>query len=429
MASPHLLKGDIEAANSNAAPVIKDSAEALEKGSETWRDEEKLEKSLDNLDHRLNVVQAEAEKNGENIDRQEALERLKAEADRFTNQDANGRYSMKTRLDVIKDNWENRKGFWQFLKTSFADLFFKYGAVRTSLPGLNLINYAQKEAQEFKEEYGELGEDVLDKANQTRRGLRHKKNIEKEGPEALMLVKSGLSAFRTKASVTGKQALLDLVHGKNGKMNPKEYVMKNIDTSDLAALEKKYPKTFASQAQHYGVKARKLKGKAAVFELSTRLFDWYLHPAHRTRASVGEEVKEVAVGLVPFSSTFSFLQDGAAELNHLPTWAKYSILAGEFGLDVATTLGLAASVFTGGTVAPVVAGASFAGKTALRTGVRKMATKSVEKSAARNTAKGAMGVVSKMGTKTRETLFSTFSAKVLVGYGSLSALSALALYE
>lgn len=402
----------------------------VKEATETWTKEDELGEKLDVAEKRIEAVQAEAADNGENLSFEEAKDRVEQEVDRFTDE-KNGRYTMKTRWEVMKDNWSTRekgfKGFFKFAKQTFVD-FFKYGAIKKVVPGLNMINYAKEAGVELMNRHGEDAEALLDKAKEGKAALRDKKNIEKEGAQAVLMVKASLSEFRKQASLKGKQAFLDIVHSGHGKRKPKDYLLEQIDTTELKKIQKRFPHTFASMAEDYGVKARKLRGKAAAFELSTRIFDWYLAPSQRTRSSVWDEVKEVGYNFIPFSTAYDVLKDGASDLNHLPTWAKYSIIVGETGLDVASVFGYAASIFTGGTTAPLVAGAATAAKGTLRTGLRKLAGHGAEVAAVKQGTRSLAGVLGKLGTKTRETLFSSTSAKVLAGPVAFSGLSAVADY-
>lgn len=397
---------------------------------DTWTDEESLESSLDRVEHRTNAVQTAAEESGTTMTTADAREVVEEEIDRFTTKDSRGHRTMKSKWTVIKDNWEDREkglaGFFKFFRKSFVDSFFEHGAIAKAVPGLNVLNYARLEKERWEKEHGATVESIQDGAKDVKAGLRDKKNIEKEGSMAVVAVKEGLGKFRSMASLKGKQALLDVAHGKHGKLDPKDYLMNQVDTQDLKALQRKYPHTFASMAEDYGVKARKVRGKAAVFELSTRVFDWYLAPSHRTRDSLWDEVKEVGYNFVPFSTAYDVWQDGASDLNHLPMWAKYSIIVGETGLDVLSVGGYAASIFTGGTAAPLVAGASTVAKGTLRTGVRKLAGAGVEAATIKQGGRSVAGFVGKMSAQSREVLLSTTSAKVLVGAVALSSLSSLA---
>ncbi len=433
------LSREVKAAKGEVDPALKVANDNIELGEKVWKDEKLLKQGNDVLEEKIVETQEEAAKAGGGLTKQEALAKVEAEMDRFMYQDARGKFKIRTRGEIFKNNWAEYQagdiGFWKFVKRSFTDVFFEYGAMRKVVPLRNAAEFGKKRYEQFRDKYDPYLEDAEEAAKKTKKGLRHKKEIEKEGAEAVLIVKQGFTKFRKAASSAGKQALMDIVHGKHKGMSPKKYLMQQIDMTELKKLQKKFPRTFASMAEDYGLKARKIRGRAAVFELSTRIFDWYLAPSHRRNDSLTEEVGEVVWGLVPFE----YLYNGTSDLDHLPIWAKYSILGTNLVLDTATVVGIGASVFgTGGIAAPAVAAIGGGAKTWVARSVigaatkvtakesaKKMVKKGLAKAAARAGKFSASGFVKTLPRKVKESLFSTTSAKLVGGYAALSGLSSV----
>jgi hypothetical protein len=302
----------------------------------------------------------------------------------YGTEDKNGRYKVKNYMEVLKDNWENRTGLWDFLKTSTKDYFQwrlvkKYeSAAGVYQKGSEMYDTVEDKAKTVAEKVEGVGTG----AKEAYKSIRLTPELSRQ---RLKVIKSNFEAGRDKAlKLKNPTKIKEAMQKLSNEMldgfqdlNPK--VLRH------SMKKKTLPLSFGKAS---GITTLRLT-VGALFD-SIRSGDVTTLSENLTSAGFVQEAKEMLIPIYGTVKSYERLDD---EYSETPSWARKLDLAVSAGGD---------ALMVGGAVAAGV-GVGFGGIGAIP-GLFSMGAgyllRTVGKGIVKLSTKAAVKIQQKFATKT-----------------------------
>ena len=256
-----------------------------------------------------------------------------------------GRRKIKTFSEVIKENWNNREGFFSFIGRSFKD-FFAYKAVKRGIESYNAgIELKNKYEDEIKNGIEKL-ETTTDKV---KLGLNAKKEAKIHTAGLYLIGLEFIKKFITLPTKKNRSAIVNFVT--------------------------KYPKDGQKIFKDLGMPLKGLASKARKTEAFARIFDWIFHPEKQQESFI-ETAGNIALDVAPITGSYRDIKELFNDESEYSFGTRALFAGTSVVMDVIWAAG---TFFSAGSAAAPLAAARVTAKAAIKVGAKKMIGSSVMK--------------------------------------------------